>query len=82
MKKNRRFIVESWLIEYQDIFNKNGLDRFFKIPPGTIQKFLTHDRKLNDKRIKRAYRSIKKLISDFESPEQNKGSDQKESNLR
>ncbi|WP_234859288.1 hypothetical protein [Aquimarina aquimarini] len=66
MKENRRFIVESWLTKYESIFNNNGLDRWFKFPLGTMQKFYKYNRELKNKRINKIYRSVEKLISDFE----------------
>lgn len=66
MKEKKRLIVETWLRDYEDLFNRNGVDRWLNQPEGTMQKFFKYGTALNNRRIKRAYRKITKLIADFE----------------
>ncbi len=60
-KLELRIKTESWVMTNSDLLNKAGFDRRAKIPEGTLQKFIKHNQKINDKRIKSIYRIIKKL---------------------
>lgn len=75
MKINKRVVVESWLRRHEDIFKKSGLDRYLKLPNGAMQKFYKYDILLNDKRIKKTYKEISKLIESFESLKKTKTQD-------
>ena len=60
-EKGLREKTENWLRDNSSLLNKAALDRKAKIPEGTIQKFVKHNQRINDKRIKSIYRIIKKL---------------------
>ncbi|KAA1243342.1 hypothetical protein [Aquimarina sp. RZ0] len=66
MKENRRFIVESWFNDYEDLFKRSGVDRWLNQPEGTMQKFFKYGVPLNNRRINRAYRKITQMITHFE----------------
>ncbi|WP_062056078.1 hypothetical protein [Aquimarina longa] len=72
MKEDRKLIIESLFIKYEDAFNANGLDRCLNFPEGTMQKFYKYNRQLSRKRINRIYRFTEKFVSDFEKLKKNK----------
>lgn len=59
--KTLREITENWLMKNSGLLNKVAFDRKARIPEGTIQKFVKHNQKINDKRIRSIHRIIKKL---------------------
>ncbi len=58
---NLRSETETWLLKNAALINKSGIDRRARIPEGTIQKFIKHKQKINDKRIKSIHRIILNL---------------------
>ncbi|WP_438712651.1 hypothetical protein ACSTS3_10505 [Aquimarina muelleri] len=60
-EKKLREKIETWLKNNSSLLNKTAFDRKAKMPEGTIQKFVKHNQRINDRRIKSIHRVIKKL---------------------
>ncbi|GGX19132.1 hypothetical protein GCM10007384_20590 [Aquimarina muelleri] len=66
MKPEKRNKVEMWLKKNEDILNCSGLDRKLNFPRGTMQKFYKYQRKLNDHRINKINRLIKRVFIEYD----------------
>ena len=66
MKKKRRKRVESFLKDRKPILNITGFERAVGVPKGTIQKFLSNDREIDDDRILKMDNYLLNAFIDYE----------------
>ena len=66
MKKKKRKRVESFLKDHKSILNITGFERAVGVPKGTIQKFLSNDREIDDDRILKMDNYLLNAFIDYE----------------